>query len=146
MGEPTSTATVSLAVAAASAAAGAASAPLVEQLEFLPQIGVHWPSMVAGLLGVIIVQTLLPEPNLTRGRLALLTVGSMLFASIATWIFGPIALAVLERWPAIDPVPARAAVSALLGGFAHPVLMRIRRKVSGEPAAPTAKEGGTPNA
>ncbi len=142
MAEP-HTATVVLSTAAATVAAGAASQPLVAPVvELLPQLGLHWPSAVAGLLGVIIVQTLMPTPDLTAKRLFWIAVGSSLFASVGTSIAAPIALKALSVVPGIDPVPARAAVSAFVGGFARYVLQWIKGKVAQKAANESAETKG----
>lgn len=128
------------AVAATASAVGVAAASAFPELA---QIGIDPPAMIAGALGVIVTQTFFPEQGQTWGRIALITVASMLFASFATAIAAPIALDILSKYPRIDPVYARAGVAAMLGGFAHPLLLRIRRRAV-EPSV--AKEGGTPNA
>lgn len=106
-----------------SAAVGAATIPL------LAAVGIDPASIVAGLAGCIVVQTLLPVQQHPFLRLALMTLGSVLFASLATPFAAPIIVGwVLDHYPkaSIEPDAVKAAVAAGMGGFAQPILFFAR--------------------
>ncbi len=94
----------------------------------LSQYGVDLTSMIAALIGCIVVQTLLPRKEVFEARqIVLLTLGSVLFASLAN----PLAFAwVLHNHAELIPLgqemQVRAATAAALGGFAQPILTGIR--------------------
>lgn len=128
MSEPTTTAGIC-------ATAGALCIPL------LAQVGLHPVSMISGLIGVIIVQIFLGDPDIGWKRLVRITVASVLFASVSTAIAAPIALKLFESYPAINAEAARAGTAVFLGGFAQPAILWLRQRFfGGAPAAPVAKE------
>lgn len=115
-----------LTAAAASTATGAFTIPV------LAVLGIDPPAMISGLLGVIVVQTILADTGLTWRSMVARTLGSILFASLATAVVAPMAIAGLEKLGYVVPmISVRAAVAAALGGFAQPVLVRIRMRVKG---------------
>ena len=106
-----------------SAAAGAASFPL------LAAFGIDPPSMVCGFMGVIIIQTLIPKQK-SGDWLALvaITIGSVLFASLAAPLASPW---LLSKLPSDTPhLAAKCAVAGLCGAFAQPLLVLIRRAIT----------------
>lgn len=123
-----------------STAIGATAVPL------LAAVGIDPFSIVAGLAGCIVVQTLLPAQQHPFTRLALMTLGSVLFASLATPFAAPIIVGwVLDHYPkaSISADAVKAAVAAGLGGFAQPILFlakamlraRTMRQIKGVPDA-----------
>lgn len=91
----------------------------------LAGFGVDVASLIAGLIGCIVVQTLFPkEDQIQAAKIALVTLGSILFASLST----PLAFAWLQHAASFLIPPgqehqARAATAAALGGFARPILL-----------------------
>lgn len=126
---------------AASAVGGVALFPL------LAAIGIDPASMVAGLIGVVIVQTLM-QRTAPQGLLAIFgfAAGSMFLASFAAPLIAPLVVAALptswERWTSIDQMKSIAA--AMCGGFAQPILLRLRTRFA--PAPPPAVEAAPPPA
>ena len=112
--EPTSTA------ASAVIAGGVVTTPV------LAGLGIDMTTIGAALIGVVVVQTLLPASKLDWRVLFGISIGSMLFSSLGTpWA---------ELW-ARDAVPyfkdlrewhAHAITAAVLGGFAQPILLVLR--------------------
>lgn len=114
------------------AAAGAAVAAPV-----LAGLGIDLTTIGAALVGVAIVQTLMPPSKIDWRVLFGWSIGSMLFSSLGT----PLA----ELW-ARDNIPyfkdlrewhSHAIAAAVLGGFAQPLLLKVRSFVS--PRAPETK-------
>jgi hypothetical protein len=125
----------------ASTAVGVAAFPL------LAAIGIDPASIAAGLAGCVVVQTLLPSEQHGFVRVALMTLGSVLFASLTAPFVSPLAVSyALEHYSraSISPDAVKAAVAATLGGFAQPILFLIRAAVQARIARQTAKE--EPNA
>ena len=94
--------------------------------ESLAAYGIDVPSIIAALIGCIVVQTLLPRRSgvdLAPIRVATVVLGSVLFASLTN----PLAFAwVAHNHPDFIPTggepQVRAATAAVLGGFAQPLL------------------------
>ncbi len=106
----------------ASAAVGATTIPV------LAAFGIDPASIVAGLTGCIVVQTLLPAQQYAFVRLALMTLGSVLFASLATPFAAPILVDwFIDHYPkaSLAPDAVKAACAACLGGFAQPILFLL---------------------
>lgn len=123
-----------------SAAVGAAAIPL------LAAVGIDPASIIAGLTGCIVVQTLLPAQQHSFSRLALMTLGSVLFASLATPFAAPIIVGwMLDHYPkaSISPDAVKAAAAAGLGGFAQPILFFVRSMLR---ARTTRQIKGVPDA
>ena len=121
----------------------------VAAFPFLAAIGVDPASIGAGLAGCIVVQTLLPPEQATSSlkSIAAMTIGSVLFASLATPFAAPIAISyVIEHYPkaTISIEAVRAAAAAALGGFAQPILFLFRALLRARIARQQMKE--TPNA
>jgi hypothetical protein len=115
----------------------AASMPLVTVpmfATFLSDVGLDPARMVAGLVGVIIVQTLLPRSAVGWKAIAGLAGGSMLFASFAA----PFAYSwLLKKSPTdvdwlynVDPKHLKAVIAGCLGGAAQPLLLLIKATAS----------------
>lgn len=106
------------------AAAAAAAATGVISIPFLSAMGIDPSAMVAGLVGCTIVQTVLPSEGRSVRAVVAVTLGSMLFSSLATPLVAPWAVlkihAVVSE--AVHHDPIRAATAAFLGGFAQPLL------------------------
>ena len=117
-------------------AATAATTTGVISIPVLGALGIDPPAMISGLLGVVVVQTILADTGLTWRSIVLRTLGSIIFASLATSVVAPMAIAGIEKLGYLVPVVSvRALVAAALGGFAQPVLVRIRtRFISGKQA------------
>jgi hypothetical protein len=101
------------------AGVGALGVPL------LTAIGLDPAALVTGLIGCVIVQTLLPaaQPEGIK-RIIALTLGSILFASLLTPVIAPGIIAkVIGYVPGAPPLALRALTSAVLGGFAQPLLI-----------------------
>jgi hypothetical protein len=109
-----------------SAAVGVAAFPL------LAAIGIDPAAIAAGLAGCVVVQTLLPSEQHGIVKVALLTLGSVLFASLTTPFVAPVAVGyVLDHYPkaTISSDAVKAAVAATLGGFAQPILFLVRAAI-----------------
>lgn len=128
MTEPTST----IACTAGSACVGSLAFP------FLAAVGLDLSGLIAGLIGCVIVQTVLPSASSTasawsmRGALsiALVTLGSMLFASVASPLVAPsVVHAASTALPGATEASVRAATAVALGGFAQPILLALRAGV-----------------
>lgn len=79
--------------------------------------------MLGGLMGCLIVQTLIPDKaEVQLRRFLTLTIGSVLLATISTALFSPwvIRTANLEEVP---PGMVRLGVGAFIGGFAQPLVV-----------------------
>jgi len=132
-------------------AATAASATLAAPV--LAGFGIDLTTIVSAGLGVVVVQTLLPSNKLDLKILAGISIGSMLFSSLATpwlelWARENVAyIKDLREWH------AHALVAAFAGGFAQPILLLIKSILSkfgsGQAnsesnASPGQQEGGKP--
>lgn len=102
--------------------------PLFAVTEFLSSVGLDPARMVAGLVGVIIVQTLLPRTATGWRAIAGLAFGSMLLASglaplayVLLLQHGPDSLLELTRQTEVTHVKAMCAT--LIGGFAQPIML-----------------------
>lgn len=118
MAEPATTTTVT--VATFSCVVGTSVCTM------LAAFGIDVASMVAALMGCLVVQTLLPSEQVTMKSIALTTLGSMIFASfLAPWVSPYIAKLAPEGMTS-DHV--RASVACLLAAFPKPVLLLIQRR------------------
>ncbi len=107
-----------------SAAVGVVTFPL------LASMGIDPPSMVAGLLGCVIVQSLMPAENEKKsiGATAWLTLGSVLFASVVAPVFTPWVLSKLPD-AGIPKVPAQALCAVLAGALAQPIVIALKKGI-----------------
>lgn len=96
-------------------------------ITWLAVVGLDVPSLAAALLGCVIVQTLLPAEDLRIKAIALMTLGSMLFASMATPFVAPYLAAVAPAGISHDHIKATSA--ALLAAFPKPALIFLRGRV-----------------
>lgn len=101
--------------AAAAAGTGAVAVPA------LAAFGIDGYSVGAGLLGCVVVQVFSPTESATLMRIAATAIGSVLVASFGAPYIAP-AFAVGD----VTPLHANAVASALLGGSAKPVAMKVR--------------------
>jgi len=101
---------------AACAASGAILYPV------LCDMGLHPVSLGAGLFGCVVVQLLMPPERVSLRMVAATTLGSMLFATLAS----PFALPLIAKWQMIPggvtPSQAHVAVASVLGAFAKPLV------------------------
>jgi hypothetical protein len=121
--------------ASAATAAGAATVP------FLALLGLDLTYVGAGLVGVVITQTLLPTPGVSMGAVAAKAVGSVLLASLATPFSVAIVVSLGHAWlPVVPEWHVKAALAATVGGFAQIILLKIRAAVDrfGPKGAPDA--------
>lgn len=110
----------------------------------LAAFGLDPQSLVAGLAGCVVVQTLLPSEQHGWVKVSLMTLGSVLFASLTSPFAAPVAISyVLEHYPkaSISLDAVRAAVAATLGGFAQPILFLVRAAIQAR-ITRTSKESG----
>lgn len=133
--EPTST-------TGAVAAGAAVTAPV------LAGFGIDLTTIGAAFLGLVIVQCLMPatDPNPKPRDLKVLiawSVGSMLFASLATPLLLAWALDNVPYMKALREWQSHALVAGTAGGFAQPLLVFGRflfgRWMPGPPASPAPK-------
>jgi len=115
------------AIGAACAATSALCVPL------LLQVGIDLPSGIGGAVGVVIVQTLIERDGAMTWRtylkLVAVTVGSVLFAAMANPLVAPGAIKSLALAGAdVGDHHVRGATAALLGGFAQPILLHLKRR------------------
>lgn len=90
--------------------------------------GINPPDMIAGLLGVIVVQTLL-RPRETRDLLTVLgaAAGGVMLASICAPLGAPYVIEVGGAWlTKVPPESLRAALAAAIGGFAQRIVVWVR--------------------
>lgn len=91
----------------------------------LAPLGLDVIAMGAGLCGCVVVRTLLPSPSLvSKKEIALVTLGSVVFASFATpwllpWLLRGATLVQVD----IGPVQGKASAAFLAGAFPKPLLM-----------------------
>jgi hypothetical protein len=115
--------TSSAAASAASAVGGVLAMPV------LAVMGMDITTLGWALVGVVIVQTLLP--NTTQGIKAviILAIGSMLFAALAAPFLAPAVHASMPSWSWLQQVPPehiKSVSAAITGGFAQPILLGLR--------------------
>lgn len=110
-------------IAPAAACAGGIPCILV-----LKALGIDPIYMTAGLVGVVIVQTLLPRTESKFLAIAGVATGSMLLASLAAPFVAHalVAIAGFEWLKNIPPEHVTAAAAAIVGGFAQPLLLWIK--------------------
>lgn len=97
-------------------------------MPLLVSMGIDPVLMVSGLAGCIVVQTLLRSDK-TFKVIAAVTIGSVFFASLATPILLPWVTAKFGLPTGVEKDAARAATSALLGGFAQPIVSALHTGV-----------------
>jgi hypothetical protein len=79
--------------------------------------------MLGGLMGCLIVQTLIPDKDEVRMRRILaLMVGSVLLATIATALVSPTVIRTFNLQD-VPPGLVRIAVGAVIGGLAQPLVV-----------------------
>lgn len=93
-------------------------------MPLLVSMGLDPVLMVAGLGGCIVVQTLLRSDKGIR-VIAVVTIGSVFFASLSTPIALPWLIAKFGLPDGVEHSAARAAMAALLGGFAQPIVSAL---------------------
>ncbi len=119
---------------------GIVAAPFCAAFGFDPMLPLA--GLVGGFIGVVIVQTLIPDKGRNDFR-ALLTLllGSVLLAMMATLLASPWVIRKLELTD-VPPGVVRLAVGALIGGFAQPILVIVKSKLFGWLANLGSKENG----
>jgi hypothetical protein len=121
---------VSPPAALVAASAPVAAIPLIAASSFLTEIGMDPARMVAGLFGVVIVQTLLPRTATGWRSITALAAGSMLFASFASPIAYVWAMKLMPSdWDwlrQVEAVHMKAVCAGMIGGFAQPILMLVK--------------------
>ena len=135
MAEPAST-TIT---AAAAVVTGAVITPV------LGMFGLDGASLGAGLLGCVVAQVFMPSEKVEFGKIAAVTLGSVIVASLGAPFVAPQLYAITGKLglaAAVTAEHANAVSAALLGGFAKPIVMWIKRKVSGRLEDPKTKEQG----
>lgn len=118
MAEPATTTTVT--VATLSCVVGTSACTV------LAAFGIDVASMVAALMGCLVVQTLLPAEQISLRSIALTTLGSMIFASVAAPWLVPYVAKITPEGMAYDHV--RASTAALLAAFPKPLLLLIKNR------------------
>lgn len=94
---------------------------------WLAMAGVDVPSLAAGMLGCVMVQTLLPEETINLRRIAAVTLGSMIFASMATPWVSPFVAHIAPSSVTMDQV--RACSAALLAAFPKPFFLAAQKVI-----------------
>lgn len=124
--------------AATAAATGVISIPV------LAAMGIDPSAMVAGLIGCTIGQTLIPSLEARSWQsIALLTLGSVLFASLMTPLLAPWVFSKASQFVTVHQDHARAVTAGALGLFAQPAVMLIRAIVASRlKMASKAAKGG----
>lgn len=90
----------------------------------LAMAGIDVPSLGAALAACVAVQTILPSEKTSRREIVLLTVGSMILASLATPWFLPWVSSWAPR--GIGDAHLKASVAAVLAAFPKPILLAGR--------------------
>lgn len=121
---PMSDASVAVSVGATT---GAVSMPV------LAAFGINVEYMACGLVGCIIVQSLLPSEHKVGKKpsvwaISFMTIGSVLFASLVGPVFGPWAVESMAS-KTVPDWAIRALSGAFLGGFAQPLILGVRTHV-----------------
>jgi hypothetical protein len=112
----------------------------------LAPFGINPPDMFCGLLGVIVVQTLLrPKGHRTFWSVLGAAVGGVVLASLGGSLAAPYVLEVGGIWLSkVPPENLRAALAAVIGGFAQRIIETIRDRIDarrgGHPTKPEAKD------
>lgn len=115
--------TSTAAVAAFSTATGAVV------VTTLAAFGLDVVSMGAGLCGCVAVRTLLPATEVRKSEIALVTLGSVIFASFATPWFAPYVgkVAALGAVQAeVGAVHIKASTAFVVGAFPKPLFLALR--------------------
>ena len=111
-----------------SVATGAVSATATGAVvvPFLAAMGIDVQALLFGLLGAVIVQCLLPDATRSLKQIAMLTIGGMLLAGVAT----PLAMASVTDYFSHVPVQTvHNVTAAAIGGFAQPLVMAVRTRL-----------------
>jgi hypothetical protein len=97
-------------------------------------MGINPTDMIAGLLGCIAVQSLLHSATPRPFRqIAAITIGGMVLASVLAPLAAPWFVDQFASWaPKVAAESVRAAMAALIAGFAQGLLNRIAGYVRGE--------------
>lgn len=123
MSEPTTTA---LAAGTCAASSGGFT------VACLSAMGINPPDMIAGLLGCVAVMSLIKaaEPRTFRS-IAMLTVGGVLLASFLAPLAAPWVVETGASWaPKVPAASLRAAVAAVIGGFAQSIVTGISARLT----------------
>ena len=118
MADPTSTGGVAI----ASAATGTLSLP------FLAWLGLDAHALMFGLLGCIIVQCLLPDVERKLAQIAMLTTGGTLLAAVLAPVATPHIVDYFGH--AVSPQAVHNLTAAAIGGFAQPIVVAARARLS----------------
>ena len=108
--------------------AGAAAATGIVAVPFLAAMGIDPQSMVAGLIGVVVVQSLMPADGRTLRGTIIITLGSVLFASLAGPLLTPWVLHQMKD-TLLPHEGVRAACAAAAGAFAQPVVVLLKNNI-----------------
>lgn len=98
----------------------------------LSAMGINPPDMIAGLLGCVAVMSLMrhSEPRSFR-QIAALTIGGVLLASFLAPLAAPWVVDTFASWaPKVPHMSVRAAVAAIIGGFAQSIVAGISYRLS----------------
>lgn len=94
----------------------------------LSLVGMDVPSLAGGLVGCVVVHTLLPAEKVDFRAIAAVTVGSMLFAALAAPWAAPF---VAKAAPAgVSDENVRVCSAALLAAFPKPILLALQRVIT----------------
>lgn len=93
----------------------------------LSLVGMDVPSLAGGLVGCVVVHTLLPAEKVDFRTIAAVTVGSMLFAALAApWAAPWVAKAAPVG---VSAENVQVCSAALLAAFPKPILLAIQRLI-----------------
>ncbi len=115
---------------AVSTTVGAAAVSGVISFPVLAAFGIDPVYMASGLMGCIVVQTLVPSDKTGFRAVVLLTIGSVLFACLVTPLVAPWALSKVSEWALRVPNEAvKSLTAATLAAFAQPIVLWVRSSV-----------------
>lgn len=109
-------------------ATGVAAGAGIAIMPLLAKMGIDPVLMVAGLVGCIVVQTILSSDKSLKA-IAIVTIGSVFFASLATPIYLPWLIAKFGLPAGVEKDAAQAGTAAVLGGFAQPIVSALHTGV-----------------
>lgn len=112
--------------AAVCVATGGVAGPFCAAFGFDPTLMLG--GLVGGLIGCVIVQTLIPDKDeIPFRRILTLAVGSVLLAGLATLIASPMIIRALSLTD-VPPGAVRLVIGAAIGGCAQPLAVMGQRK------------------
>lgn len=94
----------------------------------LSLVGMDVPSLAGGLVGCVVVHTLLPAEKVDFRTIAAVTVGSMLFAALAAPWAAPFVAKAAP--PGVSGENVRVCSAALLAAFPKPILIALQRVIT----------------